>query len=64
MGYFDASMGEFINPRTNPASGMRIDRAGEDILKDISKVKAGDSGSALIGNVLGEKSGLCYPCVI
>ena len=58
VGYFDASMGEFINPRTNPASGMRIDRAGEDILKDISKVKAGDSGSALIGNVLGEKSGV------
>ena len=51
-------MGEFINPRTNPASGVKIDRAGEDVLKDISKVKAGDSGSALIGNVLGENTGI------
>ena len=56
VGFFDASMGEFINPRTNPASGVKIDRAGEDVLKDISKIKAGDPGSALIGNVLGEKT--------
>lgn len=58
VGYFDNTLGEFINPRTNPAAGVRIDRAGEDVLKDISKVKAADPGSALIGNVLGEKTGI------
>ncbi|MDL5502015.1 MAG: hypothetical protein QSU88_02260, partial [Candidatus Methanoperedens sp.] len=31
VGFFDASMGEFINPRTNPASGVKIGRAGEDV---------------------------------
>ncbi len=58
VGYFDNAMGEFINPRTNPASGVRILRAGEDVLKDISKVKPGEPGSAFIGNVLGEKTGI------
>ncbi len=58
VGYFDSAMGEFINPRTNPASGVKIDRAGEDVLKDISKVKAGGQGSAFIGNVLGENTGI------
>src|SRR4030067_3054952 len=58
VGYFDIAMGEFINPRTNPASGVKIHRAGEDVLKDISKVKPGESGSAFIGNVLGENTGI------
>ena len=51
-------MGEFVNPRTNPASGVKIHRAGEDVLKDISKVKPGEPGSAFIGNVLGENTGI------
>ncbi len=54
VGYFDAAMGEFINPRTNPPCGAKIERAGVDVLKDISKVKAGASGSAFVGNVFGE----------
>jgi DNA helicase HerA-like ATPase len=58
VGYFDAPMGEFIHPRTNPASGVKIQRAGEDVLKDISKIKAGEPGSAFIGNVLGENTGI------
>ncbi len=58
VGYFDAAMGEFVNPRTNPPSGAKIERAGKDILKDISKVKAGASGSAFVGNVLGEETGI------
>lgn len=58
VGYFDKAMGEFINPRTNPACGVKIEGAGEDVLKDISKVRTGDPGSAFIGNVLGEKTGI------
>jgi len=58
VGYFDTLMGEFVHPRTNPASGVKIDRAGEDVLKDISKIKAGEPGSAFIGNVLGENTGI------
>ncbi len=58
VGYFDTAMGEFVNPRTNPACGAKIGRAGEDVLKDISKIKAGASGSALMGTVLGEEIGI------
>ncbi|MCX9074671.1 MAG: hypothetical protein OIN88_08440, partial [Candidatus Methanoperedens sp.] len=58
IGYFDNAMGEFINPRTNPACGVKVDRAGEDVLKDISKVQKGAAGSAFIGNVLGSKTGV------
>jgi DNA helicase HerA-like ATPase len=54
VGYFDNAMGEFINPRTNPACGVKIERAGEAVLKDISKVKAGALGSAYVGDVFGE----------
>ncbi len=52
VGYFDAAMDEFVNPRTNPASGVKITRAGEEVLKDISKIKKGADGSAFIGAVL------------
>jgi len=58
IGYFDNAMGEFINPRTNPACGVKVDRAGEDVLKDISKVQKSAAGSAFIGNVLGSKTGV------
>jgi DNA helicase HerA-like ATPase len=58
VGYFDNIMGEFINPRMNPAISVKIYRAGDEVLKDISKVKAGDIGSALVGNVLGETAGI------
>ncbi len=56
VGYFDTAMGEFINPRTNPANGVRIEYAGQDILKEISKVRQGERGSALIGAVLGTEA--------
>lgn len=58
VGYFDGTMGEFVHPRTNPAAGVIIQHAGDDVLKDISKVKEGDSGSVSIGNVLGEKTAI------
>ncbi len=54
VGYFDRQMKEFINPRMNPAAGIRIMRAEEEVLKDISKVKQGEAGAAFIGNILGE----------
>lgn len=54
VGYFDAALGEFINPRTNPACGVRIERAGQALLKDISKSGKGERGSASVGTVLGE----------
>jgi DNA helicase HerA-like ATPase len=58
VGYFDGAMVEFINPRTNPPCGQKIERAGQDILKDISKVQAGAAGSAFIGTVLEESTEL------
>ncbi len=58
VGYFDTAMGEFVNPRTNPPCGAKIERAGEDVLKDISKVNAGEVGSAFVGTVLGEETGI------
>jgi DNA helicase HerA-like ATPase len=58
IGYFDVSLGEFVNPRTNPACGVKIERAGRDVLKDISKVQAGAAGSAFVGTVLGEETGI------
>ncbi len=56
VGYFDAAMGEFINPRTNPENGVRIEHAGQDILKEISKIRQGERGSATIGTVLGTEA--------
>lgn len=53
VGYFDSNMGEFVNPRKNPACGVKIKIADKEILKDISKVKKGDKGSAFIGTILG-----------
>ncbi len=58
VGYFDAAMGEFVNPRLNPPCGVKIGRAGEDVLKDISKVKAGAAGSAFVGTILGDETGI------
>ncbi len=58
IGYFDNAMGEFVSLRMNPASGVKIERADEEILKDISKVQKGAAGSAFIGNVLGAETGI------
>ncbi len=58
IGYFDSAMGEFINPRTNPQCGKKIGYAGQDILKDISKVQESEKGSALMGEVLGGDTGI------
>ena len=53
IGYFDDRLKEFKHPRAMPDSGETIYLAEEPTLKDISKVKAGYKGSAVIGNVLG-----------
>jgi DNA helicase HerA-like ATPase len=58
IGFFDTTMGEFINPRTNPACGMKIESAGEEVLSDISKFKVDAAGSAFIGQVLGNDTGI------
>ena len=58
IGHFDDEMGEFVNPRTNPAIGVKIERAGREVLNDISKVQKGTTGSAFIGNVLGAETGI------
>ncbi len=54
VGYFDDELGEFINPRTNPVCGQRIELAEKDVLQDISKVKKSEMGSAFVGTVLGK----------
>ncbi|MCZ7393942.1 MAG: ATP-binding protein [Candidatus Methanoperedens sp.] len=56
IGYFDNAMGEFINPRTNPACGVKIEQAGDDVLKDVNKVQKGTSGSAFMGTILGSNT--------
>ena len=58
VGFFDKAMGEFINPRTNPQCGVKIEHADQDVLKYISKVEKGKRGSAFIGNVLGEEASI------
>ncbi len=56
VGYFDNAMGEFINPRTNPACGVKIEHAGDEVLKDISKVQKDATGSAFMGKILGAET--------
>ncbi len=53
VGYFNESLKEFKHPRTMPDHGEPVYLAGQDILKDISRIPAGSWGSANIGAVLG-----------
>jgi DNA helicase HerA-like ATPase len=53
VGYFNSSLKEFKHPRTMPDSGETVYLAEDRMLKDISKVPEGTTGSAEIGTVLG-----------
>ena len=53
IGYFDESLGEFINPRMNPAAGTVIHRSAAEQLRDINKAQSGETGSATIGTIAG-----------
>ncbi len=53
IGYFNESLKEFKHPRTMPDCGTVIYLAEDSILKSISKVPEGVTGSADIGMVLG-----------
>ncbi|RLG28140.1 ATP-binding protein [Methanosarcinales archaeon] len=53
IGYFDESLGEFINPRMNPAAGIVIHRSAAEQLREINKVQSGEIGSATIGTISG-----------
>jgi DNA helicase HerA-like ATPase len=53
LGYYDARLGDFINPRVPPESGSPIYIAGDDLLAQVlSKKRVGDVGSAYIGSLL------------
>ncbi|MGP8323705.1 MAG: hypothetical protein ACT6FG_06895, partial [Methanosarcinaceae archaeon] len=49
IGYFDERLGEFINPRMNPAAGTVIHRSAAEQLREINKAQSGEIGSATIG---------------
>jgi DNA helicase HerA-like ATPase len=53
VGYFNESVKEFKHPRTMPDNGEAVYIAGQELLKDVSKVPVGQRGSATIGAVLG-----------
>ena len=53
IGYFDENLGEFINPRMNPAAGTVIHRSAAGQLRDINKARSGEIGSATIGTITG-----------
>ena len=53
IGYFDERLGEFINPRMNPAAGTVIHRSAAEQLREINKAQSGEIGSATIGEIAG-----------
>ncbi|PXF57220.1 MAG: ATPase [Candidatus Methanogaster sp.] len=53
IGYFDENLGEFINPRMNPAAGTVIHRSAAGQLREINKAQPGEIGSATIGTIAG-----------
>jgi len=53
LGYYDAGLGDFINPRVPPESGSPIYIASDQALASVlSKKQAGDIGAAHIGSLL------------
>lgn len=53
LGYYDPTLGDFINPRVPPESGSPIYIADDEALaKVLSKKQVGDVGSAYIGSLL------------
>jgi hypothetical protein len=58
LGYHDASLGDFINPRVTPAGGAPIYIAGDDLLAAVlSKRRQGARGSAHLGSLLSRPDG-------
>ncbi|PXF57214.1 MAG: hypothetical protein C4B59_15655 [Candidatus Methanogaster sp.] len=53
IGYFDESLGDFINPRMNPAAGTVIHRSAAEQLREINKAQSGEIGSTTIGTIAG-----------
>src|SRR5436853_7197585 len=53
MGYYDQATGSFINPWIPPQSGKQIFLADDEMLATIlSRKRAGQNGSAIIGSLL------------
>ncbi|HMK48230.1 MAG TPA: ATP-binding protein [Methanocella sp.] len=53
VGYYNEKLGEFKHPRAMPDSGEAIYLAGQEILKDISKLPADAQGAAILGVIPG-----------
>jgi hypothetical protein len=53
VGYFDRSLGEFVNPRVKPLSGTMIETADSQTLADVNRISRGEVGSAHIGKIMG-----------
>jgi DNA helicase HerA-like ATPase len=58
MGYYDAGLGDFINPRVLPASGSPIYIAADGMLGNVlSRKHTGDVGAAHVGSLLSRAPG-------
>ncbi|HOU15539.1 MAG TPA: ATP-binding protein [Anaerolineae bacterium] len=58
IGYYDAALGDFINPRVPPRSGCPITLASDKLLAAVlSKRRADDTGAGHIGSLLSRPSG-------
>lgn len=58
LGYYDSTLGAFINPRVSPSCGWSIYLAEDELLRDtLSKKAPGATGSACIGSLLSRPEG-------
>jgi len=58
MGYYEAGLGDFINPRVPPESGSPICIAGDSLLSEVlTRKHAGEVGAAHVGSLLSRAPG-------
>lgn len=58
LGYHDAALGDFINPRVPPLSGSPVFLADNELLVNVlSKRKPGERGAAMLGSLLSRAVG-------
>lgn len=64
IGYYDADVRDFINPRVDPASGRPVYLAADTALtKVLNKLSPGSVGAVHIGSLLSRETG-CVPTIL
>ncbi|MBS1263676.1 MAG: DNA double-strand break repair helicase HerA [Methanonatronarchaeales archaeon] len=58
VGYFDAGMREFVNPRTPPLAGTPVTLADSSVLSDVSKRSPSEENSVVVGEIQGTDTSL------